>query len=164
MGEAQHGVLRWCITFAMERFWSKVEKTPTCWIWRGGRFKNGYGAFRFRGRVEYAHRVAFFLAHGRWPKPLGMHACDVHACVRVHPRHVGEGTHAMNSADMVAKGRQRARAGEEHPRAKLTAALVRTIRRRAAAGEGQRALAREYGVNIAQVNRIVHRRLWRGVR
>ena len=26
-----------------ERFWSKVEKTDTCWLWTGHRDRHGYG-------------------------------------------------------------------------------------------------------------------------
>jgi transposase-like protein len=45
--------------------------------------------------------------------------------------------------------------------AKLTPARVRAIRRRAAAGESQAALARAFGVEPGTVWRIVHRVTWR---
>ena len=28
---------------AYERFWSKVEKTDTCWLWTGATDQTGYG-------------------------------------------------------------------------------------------------------------------------
>jgi DNA invertase Pin-like site-specific DNA recombinase len=47
--------------------------------------------------------------------------------------------------------------------AKLTAARVRAIRRRHAAGESPAALAREYDVHVRTIRRIVHRVTWRHV-
>ena len=50
--------------------------------------------------------------------------------------------------------------GEKCPLAKLTADKVLAIRRRVAAGETQRAIAREYGLSFNHVNRIVGRQAW----
>lgn len=51
--------------------------------------------------------------------------------------------------------------GQQHPSAKLTDSVVITIRRRAAAGETQRALAREFGVSQPAVGQLVNRRTWK---
>lgn len=87
------------------RFWSKVEKTDSCWLWTGMRWTNGYGRFPNGGGQEMrAHRFAWELTYG--PIPLGLfacHRCDVKLCVR--PEHLFLGTHADNMADMMAKGR-----------------------------------------------------------
>ena len=29
----------------LQRFWAKVEKTETCWLWTAGKAGNGYGSF-----------------------------------------------------------------------------------------------------------------------
>ena len=34
------------------RFWSKVNKTETCWFWRGTVLGNGYGQFWYDGRGQ----------------------------------------------------------------------------------------------------------------
>lgn len=93
-----------------ERFWSKVRKTNGCWLWTASKDNHGYGqimTFDEKGkrRPIKAHRVAFFLMHGRWPKPCGLHKCDTPACVRVDPGHVFEGTPRDNTDDMMRKGR-----------------------------------------------------------
>lgn len=48
-------------------FWERVEKTDTCWLWRGG-ITNGYGYFGIRLNGVYkshrAHRVAWILTKG----------------------------------------------------------------------------------------------------
>ena len=63
-----------------EYFWSKVNKKgPTmphmktrCWVWTGCIGTSGYGGFRFNRLTQGAHRFAFFLKHGRLPKPCGL--------------------------------------------------------------------------------------------
>ncbi len=48
-----------------QRFWAKVEKTETCWIWTGAVYQNtGYGAAWMGNGVIGAHRVAYELTHG----------------------------------------------------------------------------------------------------
>ena len=91
----------------VERFWEKVVKTPTCWLWTAAA-QGGYGVIgdpHRKGRVLRAHRVSWELHDG--PIPSGMdvlHRCDTPACVR--PDHLFLGTAADNIADMFAKGRQ----------------------------------------------------------
>jgi hypothetical protein len=52
-------------------------------------------------------------------------------------------------------------AGEAHGRAKLTWDDVAEIRRRAAGGEQQRPLGREFGVSQPVISKIVRREIWR---
>jgi hypothetical protein len=135
-----------------DRFWSKVEKTDTCWLWTGALFANGlgYGQFQMNGRPQTAHRVAWYLAHGgEWPKQDLAHSCDVPRCVRIE--HLREATPLENNRDMTSKGR--------HPNTgKLTDQQCREIRERVLYGPRgtARACAREYGVSEGLVSRIVH--------
>jgi len=48
-----------------KRFWAKVERTKTCWLWTGAKHANGYGGVRFNGKLQKAHRVAWELRHGQ---------------------------------------------------------------------------------------------------
>lgn len=54
--------------------------------------------------------------------------------------------------------------GERHYRAKLTESKVREARRRAAAGEPIRKLAREYGVADTVMGKAVRGVTWRAVK
>ena len=91
-------------------FWAQVEKTLTCWLWKGHtNGKKGYGKFyagggRRHGRNIYAHRFAWILFNGPIPDGiLVLHQCDNPLSVR--PDHLFLGTHKVNSQDMAAKGR-----------------------------------------------------------
>ncbi|MFO7180891.1 MAG: HNH endonuclease signature motif containing protein [Pseudomonadota bacterium] len=128
-----------------QRFWEKVEKTDTCWIWTGTKLQHGYGALdtRRHGKriVIRAHRFAWELTYGPIPEGLHvLHECDNPSCVR--PEHLHLGTHAQNMAEMAARGR----AGREFrkPNTKLSYAQVLEIRASKAPGV---ALAKAYGVS-----------------
>lgn len=112
------------------RFWHYVEKTPTCWLWRGTLSnRRDYGQFSVtrekHGDQDIpAHRFAYELAYGVSPAELFVcHRCDVPLCVR--PDHLFLGTNADNIADMIAKGRNSK--GEKH------AAIMRAVRARKSA-------------------------------
>ncbi len=81
-----------------ERFWLKVEKTETCWIWHGGHKSNGYGQFKAstHTRQQRAHRYIYELTYGPIPCELQIdHICRVKACVR--PNHLRVATPSQNS-------------------------------------------------------------------
>lgn len=65
-----------------ERFWSKVDVTEDCWLWRAVTDVEGYGRFRIRGGMERAHRVAYTFVVGPIPDGLVLdHLCRVKSCV-----------------------------------------------------------------------------------
>lgn len=130
-----------------ERFWAKVQKTNTCWLWTGSVRKCGHGQLQ-RGRrgmgVVKVHRLSWELHRG--PIPEGMcvcHKCDVPACV--NPDHLFLGTKQANIRDMLLKNRQArgvVKIGRGHA---VTSEQVRAIR--AAPKEiPHKTLAVRYGV------------------
>ena len=97
----------------VSRFWSRVIKTDTCWIWDSARTAAGYGDFTLEGQVRTAHRYSWELAHG--PIPEGMficHHCDNPPCVR--PDHLFLGTHQDNMDDAKAKRNMKTKQGGNH--------------------------------------------------
>ncbi len=145
----------------MDEFWTKVERTESCWIWQGAMWRNGYGRFK-DGPMMYAHRASYIITHGGIPYGLQiLHRCDNRACV--NPDHLFLGTQRDNMRDMVAKGRQgdKARQGTANGRSKLSPEDVAEIRKKHASGVSISAIAREYGVSRPNIRFIVTRVTWK---
>jgi hypothetical protein len=110
------------------RFWTKVQKTHSCWIWIGASGGDrGRAGFRDeKGRFQNAARVSWRIHNG--PIPYGkcvLHRCDNGMCVR--PSHLFLGTRGDNNRDRDLKGRTAK--GTDFPQAKLTENQVKTIKR-----------------------------------
>ena len=143
----------------VDRFWSKVHKTATCWLWTGcvvaryGQIGLGhpYSAY---GKRWKTHRFSWELHHGPIPKGLKVcHRCDVPLCVR--PSHLFLGTQAENVHDSSRKGRKNAWGIQ-----KLNADDVLVIRAQSARGISQKDIAKAFGIARSTVSGIVHRKSW----
>jgi hypothetical protein len=140
-----------------ERFWPKVRKTETCWLWLASTDKDGYGQIGSGITVRNpthtmlkAHRVSWELVNGVIPEGLScLHKCNNPICV--NPGHLYLGTHLDNTLDVVACGSQR---GENNPQAKLSDTQCVDIRAKRATGKLLRELAEEFGVRESTVSRI----------
>lgn len=133
---------------ADSRFWAKVNKTDTCWLWTGSIDASGYGRFRCDGRWIGAHRYL------RGDAPAGMqwdHLCRVRHCVR--PDHLEPVTPRENT-QRGARGRLRTHCINRHrwiPENQvrrsdggLDCKLCRAARAAAKCPEENRARARQY--------------------
>lgn len=144
------------------RFWSRVQKTDTCWLWAGHTSADGYGQFRVNGRLVYAHRFAWISTHGPIPDEfIVCHRCDNPTCVR--PDHFFLGTYTDNVQDRNAKGRQhdaeprRVRSLLEREHRRLNEAERRQIRALAESGNySERFLAQLYGVPHTTIHYVIH--------
>jgi hypothetical protein len=124
--------------------------------------EDGYGRTLFEGKYVRAHRLAYAEANGLDVLTMGgtvLHTCDTPACI--NPDHLVMGTQQDNMADKVAKGRQAK--GTGLPQAKLTEAIVLDCRARyvdRCKVNGNRALAKEFGVGSAVMSRAVRGVTW----
>ena len=118
---------------------------------------NGYGQFHLNGKTAYAHRVAYEIAYGLFPKEaFVMHSCDNRKCV--NPAHLSLGTFDLNMADMVDKKRQAHGARNSH--AKLAPDQVRAIRSEVGT---HTEIAARYGVSQALISMVRSGRIWKHV-
>lgn len=156
-----------------ERFWNTVEKTDSCWLWRGGKTASRYGIF-FAGKSFRAHRISFVISGGKFCNgSLVLHGCRNRHCV--NPAHLYSGTQKQNCADKerdgtVARGdRSGPRRhpeivrGERNGNAKLTEDAVREMRTMHFSGIPYTQLAWSFGVTPTQVQYICERRNWKQV-
>ena len=140
------------------RFWKLVNKSgPTikaelgpCWVWTGSHKGRRYGSIRVADKNESAHRVAWFLATGKWPNPFALHKCDNTFCVRFS--HLFEGDQTANMKDMARK--------ERCSNTKLTMEDVKSIRIALNSGTSPTQIAHKYKVTRAVVSDIKVGKTW----
>lgn len=129
-----------------------------CWIWTGTKCARGYGQFTANKTKSSAHRFSYMAHKGEIPDGMVVcHTCDTPSCV--NPNHLFIGTPADNTADMLAK--QRNKFGEDQWAAKLNAQTIIEIR------ESQLSdpiLARRFGVSVAAINYARRGLTWKSVR
>jgi len=125
-------------------FLDRIAANGDCLDWVGCKHAAGYGWAKWHGRMIRAHRYSYDLFVGPVGEKLHvMHLCDRPPCV--NPEHLKLGTALDNQRDMVNKGRQGKRAGDNNKQSKLTGALVLNLRKRHTAGESFASVARSSG-------------------
>lgn len=157
----------------IKRFWDKVDKTESCWLWTSGKSAKGYGRFHCPGWHEKsntmvaAHRFSWVIANGVIPhhdSHHGMcvlHKCDTPACV--NPEHLFLGTNDDNVKDMDSKKRRKTVSykGSTHANSKLTESDVIEIRRLHKEDKvTQLQISKIYNVAHSTINHIFTGRLW----
>ena len=71
----------------LDRFWSKVKKTDSCWNWTATKTKGDYGQFRVNNKMVRSHRFSYELFKGKIPDGFTLdHLCRNPSCV--NPDHL----------------------------------------------------------------------------
>lgn len=136
-----------------ERFLARVLKQSNgCWEWQGFRFKKtGHGQFWLNGRDIKAQRAAWLLYRGEIPDRLYvLHQCNNACCV--NPDHLYLGTHQDNMRDVATSGNHRNHGGTYR---KLDWTKVHQIRQAGCTPQNKRVLARDFGVSITTIERVM---------
>lgn len=136
-----------------DRFWSKVDKSASCWLWTAGTLPSGRGLFQIGRKVQQAHRVAWGMVYGIVP-PVVLPSCDTTLCVR--PSHLLGLTRRDAAAWLMAHGKPVGRS-------KLTAKQVRRAQEARALGESVETLAAQYEVHVNTMARALRGQTWRHI-
>jgi hypothetical protein len=137
--------------------WTILENG--CWEWNGARTPKGYGYVSGAEKSFIASRLSWEYHFGPIPDGLfALHSCDNPPCV--NPNHLFLGTKGDNNRDMVAKGRNRVLAGEDHPLAVLSVGDVRLIRAAPDVPRLTIILGEKYGVNPTTIGAIRSGKNW----
>jgi hypothetical protein len=96
----------------LERFWAKVNKTDTCWLWTASLDTAGYGLFRVNRKLWKAHRFSYELHIGPIPAGLVLDHVKARGCTHtncVNPAHLEPVTSGENTrrGDLSGNGAER---------------------------------------------------------
>lgn len=144
-----------------ERFWDKVNKTDSCWLWTGCTLSFGHGYMHNKPLNVLAHRFSWEIHNGPIPEDLQvLHACDVPQCV--NPDHLFLGTQADNIQDAINKGRHAI--GERNGRHLLTEQQVIKILDMYDAGKTKVFIAEQFGVTRGAIDCITRNVNWKHIK
>ena len=128
-----------------------------CWIFAGGKDKDGYGWFSIpMAGIVKAHRASAWLDGQDIEGLIVMHSCDNPPCV--NPRHIFAATHLQNEVNKDLKARRPT--GEKANAAKLTEEQVLEILALLNAGEDRVAIALKFDVSTSLIYAIKNGRVW----
>jgi len=83
-----------------DRFWSKVQKTDSCWLWTSNVNDAGYATFSYHNTPTYAHRLAYEAIRGEIPaRELDHLATCPKRCI--NPDHLRPTTRKQNSENLL---------------------------------------------------------------
>jgi len=134
----------------LKRFWSKVDKTGSCWNWTAYKLKDGYGQFGYNGFLWRSNRFSYLIHFGDPGQKLVCHTCDNPSCVK--PDHLFLGTIQDNCDDKILKDRDAK--GITNGMSKFTEQEVLSIRQEVK-NTTQRALAKKYNVHPCTIRYVV---------
>lgn len=156
----------------LARFWKKVKKTNSYWLWTGATMSSGYGHINKdnQGGMIGTHRVSWVIHNGEIPDGLNvLHDCpegDNRLCI--NPEHLFLGTQMDNVRDMLSKGRggYTGSKGMANKRAILTDKQVLAIRAEYK-GRGTRPtqleLSKKYKISKSVISFIINRSIWKHI-
>jgi len=128
-----------------------------CNLWLWGQDSSGYGALKFRGQVERAHRAIWIMYNGDIPDGLLVrHKCDNRLCTNID--HLELGTIQQNIQDR--EERNRGSKGEDRPNSILKEDQVVHIY---TCSIPSKVLAEEYGVSTKTIQMIRSGKRWRSI-
>lgn len=144
-----------------ERFFGNIEKTDSCWIWKGCVADCGYGVMTIEGKYLYMHRYSYQMHKGNIKNNLQVcHSCDNRKCV--NPDHLWLGSFKDNIRDMIEK--ERNAKGSFNGSSKLSEDDIIFIRNNYSLGtHTQEDLSKLFNVSRPLISMIVRGKIWKHI-
>ncbi len=83
----------------------KIDPITGCWLWMGGKFLNGYGTIKVKGKSNPIHRLSLEIfkgvIFGKDEQANHIRECPYKHCF--NPDHLYKGTQKQNMADLKSK-------------------------------------------------------------
>jgi len=144
----------------IDLFWTKVDKTDTCWNWTAYKDKGGYGSLTVKRTPYLAHRFTKLILGEDPTGYVVMHTCDNPGCVR--PEHLKLGSLIENNLDRDNKNRQAK--GINNGNSKLTEQQVLEIRNMPFGKRGDnKRIQLKYNISGWQVRDIINKKVWKHI-
>ena len=141
----------------IQTFWDRVDRrgSDECWNWQKLISHNGYGRFRYEGKIHYSHRFAFELKHGDLSDDVVVRhfRCNNNLCC--NPRHMDIDSREGTMRDTTS--------GMKNKNARLSISDVKEIRERVGNRENRQKVADDFRVSISTVGSVVNRKTWQHV-
>ena len=129
-------------------FWNCIEKVGGCWNWKGSIAMNGYGKLKFGKKYWSAHRLSYFLTHGKLTEGLTIdHLCHNKRCV--NPDHLEEVPFKINA--------------QRRSTSILDQKKVSEIKKLYKTGRSQYYISKLFGVVQPQISNIINNKRWSNV-
>lgn len=110
--------------YYINKIFTKIQKTTSCWLWTGACDINGYGIFNMYNKCWRVHRLSYIIHYGNFNQKMCiLHKCDIRNCV--NPNHLFIGTRQDNHRDMHNKNRYPC--GEDHGNSTISEVEVRQL-------------------------------------
>lgn len=161
----------------IKRFWSKVDikDKDNCWEWKATDNGHGYGLFKFDGKMRPAHRIAYLIKHGSFPRAIH-HTCHNKRCCNInHFQEMSRSEHAtltnlerdnstfahgLRNGAYTHPEKRPNHKRELNPYAKLTSNKARKIRELCKKNIPQKIISKMFGISQAQVSNINTNKQW----
>ena len=143
------------------RFYSKVNRTGTCWLWVGSKNDSGFGTFCLKqGVTRYAHRIVASYSGLKCSsrKYNVAHTCKVKLCV--NPSHLYVETIHAASRNRFKRFPRPMPIGEDNLNAKLSVRKVKNIKKEFLSGTAIKVLSYRFGVTYGCIHAVVSGRNW----
>lgn len=146
------------VSFRFDEIWNYIEKTDTCWIYKGLHFKSTEAKQKIIrvidefGKRWVLHRYIFLQTYGHAPRERTYQLCKTYRCVA--PHHRGDRHEGLIAGTVKAN-----MFGPTN--AKINMSSAKKIRRCRSKGRLRSVeIAKLFNISVGHVNKVLRNKVW----